>query len=144
MLKIEPFTTIEIRSNIKDLGAIDGGPVAPADLNAPWVFQSPLPGTPEETPRIGIAQGPLRHTAQNDVIELDLTNKGLMRLLAVLQHRTGLNKSELARGLGMSRATIHHVAKGAAPSMSLARFVKLLDLTGGRVLVELPPRRGNY
>jgi hypothetical protein len=68
-------------------------------------------------------------------------DKAIVGLLETLLSRSGLTISEVARRLGINPASIRQYVHGRRPKPSIGWFVRFVEMCGGKVTVELPPRR---
>ena len=72
--------------------------------------------------------------------DASMTLTELGPLLKQARRETGLSQEQLAKPLGMSRATISAIESGRCEEIGFAKLAALLDLVGLEVVVA--PRKG--
>lgn len=69
-----------------------------------------------------------------------LDNQGLERLLGSLLESAGMTASQLATACGVTQQTIYSYMHGLRPNPRLRTIIRLIELTGARIMVEYPKR----
>lgn len=67
--------------------------------------------------------------------------RSIGHLLGILMSRSGLTTNEVARRLGVTPNAVRQYLKGRRCKPSLIWFIKLVEVCGGRINLEMPERR---
>lgn len=70
--------------------------------------------------------------------------RAIAGLLGMILNRAGLSVGEAAKRMGVSDEALRQYLKGRRTKPSLIWFVKLAELCGARVLIELPGSKGGF
>jgi predicted DNA-binding protein (UPF0251 family) len=84
---------------------------------------------------------PLAHVHINhrNLAIIPTDHAGVSRLVSTCLERSGLSGAEAARRMGISPQTLHQYKSARRTRTSLEWLLRLVEVCGGHIYIELPP-----